>query len=274
MAGRSVVASLGMMGDMKTLWRVLSVLLAALAVLLAGAVPASGAVCADYPNQAAAQAAADTRDADGDGKYCETLPCPCATAGGGGGGSAPAPAPRPKPKPKRVAPRRVLAFDARITRVVDGDTVNVRAFGAPKAYYKIRLIGIDTPETKKSGTPVECGGLAATSSMLAMAFSEPADMDEDGLFDTGGGEGAKVSVKTDASQGRTDRYGRLLAYVTARDGGVNLARRQVADGWSRVYVYGGRPFAQVASFRDAQESAEDERRGVWGECDGNFHTPE
>lgn len=33
--------------------------------------------CGDYPNQAAAQRAADTRDADGDGIYCESLPCPC-----------------------------------------------------------------------------------------------------------------------------------------------------------------------------------------------------
>ena len=38
----------------------------------------AAAVCADYPNQAAAQHAADTRDADGDGIYCESLPCPCA----------------------------------------------------------------------------------------------------------------------------------------------------------------------------------------------------
>ncbi|MEA2272490.1 MAG: hypothetical protein QOI98_1198 [Solirubrobacteraceae bacterium] len=34
--------------------------------------------CSDYSNQAAAQRAADTRDADGDGVYCESLPCPCA----------------------------------------------------------------------------------------------------------------------------------------------------------------------------------------------------
>src|SRR6478609_3323061 len=42
----------------------------------------TAAVCADYPNQAAAQRAADTRDADGDGIYCESLPCPCAGPGG------------------------------------------------------------------------------------------------------------------------------------------------------------------------------------------------
>ena len=58
---------------------------------------ASAATCSDYANQANAQRARDTRDADGDGIYCESLPCPCLKPGnGGGGGGSPAPAPRPK----------------------------------------------------------------------------------------------------------------------------------------------------------------------------------
>src|SRR5438874_11162411 len=78
-------------------------LAAMLAVLAVVSVPAqasastpahAAAVCADYPNQAAAQHAADTRDADGDGIYCEDLPCPCA-----GPGSTSAPAPNPVRKP-------------------------------------------------------------------------------------------------------------------------------------------------------------------------------
>jgi hypothetical protein len=38
----------------------------------------AAATCSQYSNQAAAQRAHDTRDADGDGIYCESLPCPCA----------------------------------------------------------------------------------------------------------------------------------------------------------------------------------------------------
>lgn len=61
-----------------------AVLPAAIAVLLLAAAlgqgaAASGATCSDFPNQAAAQRAANTRDADGDGIYCESLPCPCST---------------------------------------------------------------------------------------------------------------------------------------------------------------------------------------------------
>ncbi len=50
---------------------------------------ASAATCSDYSTQAEAQRAADTRDSDGDGVYCESLPCPCATGSGLGSPSAP-----------------------------------------------------------------------------------------------------------------------------------------------------------------------------------------
>src|SRR5947208_14588074 len=59
---------------------------ALIALALTPAPAATRSVCADYPNQAAAQKAADTIDADHDGIFCETLPCPCLKPG------APAPA--------------------------------------------------------------------------------------------------------------------------------------------------------------------------------------
>ena len=84
----------------------LAVFTLAAALMLAGhaSAPASAdlparaaAVCADFPNQAAAQKAANTRDADGDGIYCEDLPCPC--AGPNGGSTSPQPtAPSRRPK--------------------------------------------------------------------------------------------------------------------------------------------------------------------------------
>ena len=65
--------------------------LAVLAVVLVGSAAsrpvgvtvAEAATCSEYSNQAAAQRAHDTRDADRDGTYCESLPCPCATGTGG-----------------------------------------------------------------------------------------------------------------------------------------------------------------------------------------------
>lgn len=59
------------------------------------------ATCADYPNQAAAQAGGNTRDADGDGVYCESLPCPCSTA-------APTAPTTTAPPPPQTAPSGAL----------------------------------------------------------------------------------------------------------------------------------------------------------------------
>jgi micrococcal nuclease len=243
-----------------------ALLSAASPVAANGPVAHAAATCSDYSNQAEAQRAADTRDADGDGIYCEDLPCPCST-GSGGGGPAPTPAPAPKPV------KRAQTISAQITSVVDGDTIKVRAFGARRRFYVVRLIGIDTPETKRPGTPVECGGKRASSGMYELAFSAPTDEDGDGLLDSSGGSaGRHVTLRTDPSQATFDRYGRLLAYVTTRSG-VNLGARQVGDGWAEVYVYGGTPFAQLTRFRAAERRARAHRRGVWGRCGGNFHRP-
>jgi endonuclease YncB( thermonuclease family) len=238
----------------------------------AGAAPdpvaQAAAVCADYPNQAAAQDAADTVDADGDGRYCESLPCPCAAAGdadsGGGGGSS---EPPPRPPPASRAQR----IEARITSVVDGDTVRVRAFEAQRAFYTVRLIRIDTPETRAPGRPVECGGKRATANMLRLAFTRPRDTNADGLLDDEGGTGRGVTLVTDPSQDLFDRYGRLLAYVTARNGAL-LQTRQLADGWAKTYVF-ERPFRQLRRFQVAERRARAGRRGVWSLCGGNFHRP-
>src|SRR4051812_12745782 len=74
----------------------------------------ASATCSDYPNQAAAQRAGDTRDADGDGIYCESLPCPCSTAPpGSGGGDDPGEDP-PASQPSCTKPSDVqrLVFSA------------------------------------------------------------------------------------------------------------------------------------------------------------------
>jgi hypothetical protein len=86
--------------------------------------------------------------------------------------------------------------------VADGDTIRVRL--ANGRYERVRLIGIDTPETKDPGTPVECGGPHATGEMLRLAFTEPEDSDGDGLLDTAGGEGRSVTLRTDPTARRAD----------------------------------------------------------------------
>jgi hypothetical protein len=63
-----------------------AVVLCALSMLALAPATSHAATCSDYPDQASAQRAKDTRDADGDGLYCEDNPCPCLGVGGSGSG--------------------------------------------------------------------------------------------------------------------------------------------------------------------------------------------
>jgi endonuclease YncB( thermonuclease family) len=212
---------------------------------LTGAGPAAAADrdCSDFDTQRQAQRYfvakggpqrdPDNLDSDGDGTACESNPCPCAYGDGGGEG-------------------RAQRIRARVTGIVDGDTLRVRAFGARRSRYTVRLIGIDTPE-KYGGA--ECGARRASSSMRRRAR-----------------KGTRVRLVTDPTQDTFDAYGRLLAYVERRAGGADLGRAQVASGWAKVYVF-DRPFRRTRGYRRAARSARAADRGVWGRCGGDFHQP-
>src|SRR2546423_5036043 len=95
------------------------------------------------------------------------------------------------------------ATDVTVERVIDGDTVVVRL---PGGHERVRLVGIDTPETVDPRKPVQCFGKEASNHTKSLL---PA--------------GTAVRLERDVEA--RDRYGRLLAYVyRSRDGlFVNLA---------------------------------------------------
>jgi len=143
---------------------------------------------------------------------------------------------------------------ARVVRVVDGDTLAVRSGGREE---RVRVLGIDTPESVKPDTPVECGAKAAARAMRRRALGS-------------GGAGRRVRLVSDPTQDERDRFGRLLAYVELRDG-TDLGRAQVRDGWAEPYVFDGDPFRRVGGYRRAARRARADGRGVWGSCGGDFH---
>ena len=138
-----------------------------------------------------------------------------------------------------------------VRRVVDGDTIDVRALGARRVSYRVRLIGIDTPE--RYGR-LECGARQASDYMRRIAWP-----------------GRRVTLRTDPTQDTRDRYGRLLAYVDVPGG--SLQALMLRAGWAAVYVYGGVPFQRLAGFRAAAAAAKRAGRGVYRLCRGNFHLP-
>ncbi len=145
-----------------------------------------------------------------------------------------------------------------VTKVVDGDTLRISARGFETT---VRLIGVDTPETKRPGYPVQCGGPAAaaeTARLLPL--------------------GVAVRLESDPSQDVRDRYGRFLAYAyrAGRGGAVGSVNyRLVRTGFAKTYVYGRIPFRHAGQFLRAEIAAKKARLGVWGPpCNGNTLKPQ
>lgn len=167
---------------------------------------------------------------------------------GCGGGGAPAPAVPADAPAVAVVPG---AFDATVVRVVDGDTVIAQVGGrGPKL--RVRLVGVDTPETVKPNTPVACFGHQASSFTRSLL------------------QGRRVRAAYE--QERTDSYGRQLWDLWLPDGRY-VQGLLVASGAARAYPY--RPNTTYADvLADAQRRAERERRGLWGSCSATAAFPQ
>jgi micrococcal nuclease len=109
----------------------------------------------------------------------------------------------------------------------------------------VLLSGIDTPETKKPGYSVGCGGPEATQ------FAQ------DTLV------GRRVSIITDSSQDIHDRYGRTLAYVDRADG-WDYSIESARAGVVRDYVYENHPAQRYPQIAAAEQDAKQAGRGLRG----------
>ncbi len=152
--------------------------------------------------------------------------------------------------------RGPLEANAVVRQAVDGDTIDVvllRNDGTSSANTeRIRLIGIDTPETKRPDTPLECfakKASAATAALLPQA--------------------TPVHLERDVEE--RDRYGRLLAYVFRASDGLFVNHELVRTGFAASYPYP--PNVTYADdFRDAADAARAAGVGLWGTC-GDPHVP-
>jgi len=127
-----------------------------------------------------------------------------------------------------------------VKRVVDGDTFWVED-GTEKGM-KVRLIGVDTPETVHPQKPVEFYGKEASDFVKKML------------------EGKKVKLEYDVQE--KDRYGRTLAYVYLEDG-TFLNAELVRKGYAQVMTIPPNvKFSEL--FLDLQKKARDRELGLWG----------
>jgi micrococcal nuclease len=132
------------------------------------------------------------------------------------------------------------ATRAYVPRVVDGDTIEVRIGGHSD---DVRYIGIDTPETVKPGTPVQCFGPQSSARNHRLV------------------EGRTVRLVFDRE--RRDVYGRLLAYVYVGREFVNA--RLVRLGYARTLTIPPN-VAHAGLFHRLARAAGRAGRGLWGAC--------
>ena len=119
-------------------------------------------------------------------------------------------------------------------RVIDGDTI-VLSNGE-----KVRLIGVDTPETKHPQKPVEYYGKEASAFTKKMVG------------------GKVVKLKYDVQ--RRDKYGSLLAYVYLMNG-TFLNAEIIKQGYGHAYTRF--PFKYMEEFKQYEKEARENKRGLW-----------
>jgi len=129
-----------------------------------------------------------------------------------------------------------------INHFVDGDTIAVNMNGSVET---IRMIGVDTPETHKPNTPVQCFGNEAASYTKQLIGQN------------------KVRLQADPLDTNRDRYGRLLRYVYLPNG--TLAENKLISG-GYGFAYTQFPFEKANEFKTLEEQAKTNRQGLWGAC--------
>lgn len=143
-------------------------------------------------------------------------------------------------QPTQAIPSQAALELFTVTEVIDGDTIRT---SSGKEELTIRLIGIDTPETKDPNTPIQCFGEEAGNHLQELLADET------------------FYLEPDLTQADKDRYGRLLRYLILEDG-TNINLEMIRDGYAYEYTYQV-PYKYQLEFKQAEKQARDQSIGLW-----------
>jgi micrococcal nuclease len=143
-------------------------------------------------------------------------------------------------------PVPALRETAIVSYVIDGDTIKVLMNGREDT---IRLIGIDAPETVDPNKPVQCFGKEASAKAKEILDNKT------------------IILESDPTQGERDKYGRLLRYVFLQDG-TNFDKFMISEGFAYEYTYQNNHYKYVEEFKNAQDQAKENKKGLWSYCLG------
>lgn len=136
----------------------------------------------------------------------------------------------------------IPAGSYRVVDFADGDTISVDMNGKTE---RIRMIGVDTPETHDPRKPVECFGQAAAEYTKKLIGDGP------------------VRLEADSLSTNRDRYDRLLRYVYTSDNKL-VEAELIRNGYGFAYV--SFPFSKLDEFRAFEKEAREANRGLWSGC--------
>jgi len=134
--------------------------------------------------------------------------------------------------------------NADVVRVVDGDTIVARLDAEPGTEYKIRLLGVNTPETVDPRRAVQCFGKQA-SDFAKKTLS-----------------GKRVRLEADPQADERDKYDRLLRNITLADG-TDFNALLVREGFANAYLSFPLNAARKVELRKLEAEAKAAGRGLW-----------
>lgn len=150
-----------------------------------------------------------------------------------------APPTEPVEKAHSIASTTTNAF---VIRAVDGDTLEAKLDNGQEV--KVRLLGINTPESVDPRRPVECFGKEASKHTASLA------------------EGRRARLEADPQADEVDRYGRLLRNVVLENGS-DLNASLVRDGYAYAYLDYPLNKERKVELARLQDEAKIARRGLW-----------
>ncbi len=176
----------------------------------------------------------------------------------------------------KVIPKRLNGF-YKVDRVIDGDTVVVKnlmekggssTIAGMYESYKLRLIGINTPETVDPRKTVQCFGLEASKKAHDLL------------------DGATIRIESDISQDVVDKYGRYLEYVYLENPANSILSRSssslsvavatsssefffnrymIEQGYAYEYTYSV-PYLYQKDFKKEEKLARKRKIGLWSDA--------
>ena len=144
---------------------------------------------------------------------------------------------------KKVIPKIEANKQYEVSKIVDGDTLDIKV-GTQSV--RVRMLGVDTPETVDPRKVVQCFGKISSDKTKELLLKH------------------SVTLETDPTQGITDKYGRVLAYVY-RDDGLFINKYLLENGYAHEYTY-NIPYQKQSEFKELAKTAQTNKLGLWNSC--------